>query len=203
MVVINHGTMLNNTMKMRTNVDNLHITASLNQLTWLSEITKQMSIKDSIFKKHLTSLKEGQKAPAFTTKDENGKTVSLSDFKGKKVVLYFYPKDDTSGCTAESCNLRDNYQSFLAKGYDVLGVSADDEKSHQKFIKKYSLPFRLLADTDHKLINAYDVWGKKMLFGKFYDGISRTTFVISEEGVIEKIITDVETGNHTAQILTA
>jgi len=154
-----------------------------------------------VFKKHMTSLQEGQKAPDFKTTDENGNTVCLSDFKGKKVVLYFYPKDDTAGCTTESCNLRDNYRVFQKQGYEVLGVSADDEKSHRKFIYKYSLPFRLLADTDHQLIKAYDVWGSKMLFGKFYDGIVRTTFVISEQGIIEKIITDVDTGNHTEQIL--
>jgi peroxiredoxin Q/BCP len=160
-----------------------------------------MSIKDMVFKKHLTGLKEGQKAPAFTTTDENGNVVSLSDFEGKKVVLYFYPKDDTSGCTAESCNLRDNYRTFQKQGYEILGVSADSEKSHRKFIYKYSLPFRLLADTDHKLVKAYDVWGTKMLFGRIYDGIVRTTFVISKDGTIEKIITDVNTEKHTEQIL--
>ena len=182
-------------------VNNLHISETIIKLSWFEQITERMSIKDMVFKKHLTSLKEGQKAPDFTTTDENGQPVTLADFKGKKIVLYFYPKDDTSGCTAQSCNLRDNYRSFQKNGYEVLGVSADDEKSHRKFIYKYSLPFRLLADVDHKLINAYDVWGKKMLFGKYYDGIVRTTFVVDEKGIIEKVITDVNTEGHTEQIL--
>lgn len=151
--------------------------------------------------KHTTKLKEGGKAPAFTSKDQEGKTISLSDFKGKKLVLYFYPKDNTSGCTAQSCNLRDNYNSFLNKGYAVVGVSVDDERSHQKFIKKYTLPFPLIADTDHQLVNAYDVWAWKSMFGVRYEGIVRTTFIISENGMIEKVITDVDTENHTQQIL--
>lgn len=161
-----------------------------------------MSLLKNITKnKHSTSLKEGDPAPDFNAKDQEGKTVSLRDFKGKKVVIYFYPKDDTSGCTAESCNLRDNYPALLKKGFAILGVSADDEKSHQKFIKKYSLPFPLIADTDKKVITDYDVWGEKTIFGRTIDGIIRTTFVISEEGKIEKIFKDVNTANHTEQIL--
>lgn len=160
-----------------------------------------MSIKDIVFKKHITRLKVGQVAPGFTAFDENGKSVSLIDFKGKKLVLFFYPKDDTPGCTSQSCNLRDNYRTFLKNGYEVVGVSADDQKSHRKFIYKYSLPFHLLADTDHQLINAYDVWGTKMLFGRVYDGIVRTTFIISEEGIVEKIIADVDTNTHAEQVL--
>lgn len=152
---------------------------------------------------HTTKLKEGDIAPTFSAKDQNGKTVSLKDFKGKKVVLYFYPKDDTPGCTAQSCNLRDNHSDLIKKGYEVIGVSADDEKSHQKFIKKYDLPFTLIADTDKKLINDYDVWGPKQFMGRKFEGINRTTFVISETGKIEKVFTKVETKNHTEQILEA
>ena len=151
--------------------------------------------------KHFTKLKEGEAAPDFEGKDENGNPIALKNYRGKKVILYFYPKDDTSGCTAQSCNLRDHYEALLAKGFVVLGVSADDERSHQKFIKKFSLPFPLIADTDKKIISDYDVWGEKTIFGKTMDGINRTTFVISENGRIEKIITKVDTGNHTAQIL--
>lgn len=149
----------------------------------------------------LTHLKTGDTAPEFTTKNEHGEPVSLKQFRGKKVVLYFYPKDDTPGCTKESCNLRDNYHYFLAKGYEVLGISADDEKSHRKFIAKYKLPFHLLSDPDHVVCEAYGVWQEKTLFLRNYMGIVRTTFVISEEGVIEKVITDVDTKNHSNQLL--
>ncbi|GAB3920350.1 thioredoxin-dependent thiol peroxidase [Larkinella terrae] len=147
------------------------------------------------------SLQIGDAAPEFETRDQNGNPVRLSDFKGKKVVLYFYPKDDTPGCTAEACNLRDNYNYLLKAGYEVLGVSVDDEKSHQKFIKKFNLPFALLADTDHKLVEAYDVWHEKSMFGKNYMGIVRTTFIIDENGIISDIITKVDNENHTEQIL--
>lgn len=161
-----------------------------------------MSLLQNIVKNnHVTRLKEGDMAPGFESKDENGDSVTLKNYRGKKIILYFYPKDDTPGCTAQSCNLRDNYEALLEKGFVVLGVSADDERSHQKFIKKHHLPFPLLADTDKKLINAYDVWGKKTIFGKTMDGINRTTFVISGEGKIEKIFTRVDTANHTDQIL--
>ncbi len=152
---------------------------------------------------HTISLKVGDKAPNFKGKDEKGNNISLKDFKGKKLVLYFYPKDDTPGCTAESCNLRDNYSDLLKKGYAVVGVSADDEKKHLKFIEKYELPFPLIADVEREVINAYGVWGKKKFMGKEYDGIFRTTFVIDEKGILEKIITDVIVKDHTQQILTS
>lgn len=147
------------------------------------------------------ALEVGQKAPAFTGKDQNGNTISLEDYKGKKLVLYFYPKDDTPGCTKESCNLRDNYNALLKQGYEVLGVSVDDEKSHQKFITKYDLPFNLVADTDQKIVSAFDVWKEKNMYGRKYMGTVRTTFVIDEEGTITEIIKKVDTDNHTAQIL--
>lgn len=150
---------------------------------------------------HETKLKAGDKAPVFKAKDENGNEVSLKDLKGKKVVLYFYPKDDTPGCTKEACNLRDNYSLLKRKGYVVLGVSPDSEKSHEKFKKKHKLPFTLLADPDHKLIKAYDVWGQKKFMGRVYDGLVRTTFVIDEKGIIEKVINKVKTADHTTQIL--
>ena len=146
-------------------------------------------------------LQVGDSAPVFSAKDQDGNEVKLSDYKGEKVILYFYPKDDTPGCTAQSCNLRDNYDVLLKRGYKVLGVSVDDEKSHRKFIKKYNLPFPLLADTDQKLVNAYGVWGEKKLFGRDYMGIIRTTFVIDENGVIEEVVQKVDTENHTDQIL--
>ena len=149
----------------------------------------------------MTTLKKGDKAPKFSAKDENGNIISLSDYKGKKLVLYFYPKDLTPGCTTESCNLRDNYKHMQKKGYDVLGVSADDEKKHQKFIEKHDLPFHLLADTDKKVIKDYGVWGPKKFMGREYDGIHRTTFVIDEKGMIEDVITKVKTKAHAEQIL--
>jgi peroxiredoxin Q/BCP len=149
----------------------------------------------------MTKLKVGDKAPEFTGIDQDGKNISLKDFKGRKLILYFYPKDDTTGCTAEACNLRDNYDDMLKKGYKILGVSADDEASHKKFIAKYVLPFPLLADKDKKIIGMYDVWGEKNLYGKISMGILRTTFIINENGIIEEIITKVDTKNHTQQIL--
>lgn len=151
--------------------------------------------------KHTTSLKVGDKAPEINSKDQNGSPVSLKDFKGKKVILFFYPKDNTPGCTAESCNLRDNYAVLQQKGFEVIGVSADSEASHQKFIQKYQLPYTLIADTDKKVINDYDVWGAKSFMGKNYKGLIRTTFIINEKGIIEKVITDVKTKDHAAQIL--
>lgn len=149
----------------------------------------------------MSELKEGQKAPEFTAADQDGNTISLGQFAGKKVVLYFYPKDDTPGCTAEACDFRDNYQGLKAKDIVVLGVSVDDEKSHQKFAAKHSLPFTLLADTDKKIVEAYGVWGEKNMYGKKYMGTNRTTFVIDENGVIAHIIKKVDTKNSTAQIL--
>lgn len=146
-------------------------------------------------------LKPGDPAPDFETRDQDGNPVRLSDFRGKKVVLYFYPKDDTPGCTAEACDLRDNYERFLAQGYAVLGVSVDDEKSHRKFMQKFNLPFPLLADTDHQLVNDYGVWGEKNLYGRTYMGTFRKTFIIDESGTIADVIEKVDTQNHTAQIL--
>ncbi len=148
----------------------------------------------------MSELKEGSKAPEFTAKDQNGNTITLSQFKGKIVILYFYPKDSTPGCTAEACDFRDNYQSLVAQGIEVLGVSVDDEKSHQKFITKYDLPFTLLADTDQKIVNSYGVWAEKNMYGKKYMGINRTTFIIDEEGNIAHIIKKVDTKNSTAQV---
>ena len=145
-------------------------------------------------------LKAGDQAPAFSAKDENGKEIILQDYSGKKLVLYFYPKDDTPGCTAQACNLRDSLPALQAAGYQVLGVSVDDEKSHQKFIKKFNLNFPLLADTDHKVVEAYGVWKEKSMYGKTYMGTVRTTFLIDEKGVIEKVISKVNTGDHAAQI---
>ncbi len=148
----------------------------------------------------MTTLKVGDKAPDFKGIDQNGSDISLDLFKGKKIVLYFYPKDNTPGCTAEACNLRDNYQDFLNKGYVVIGVSADDEKSHQKFASKYNLPFPLIADKEKKIIRDYGAWGEKKLYLKLYEGVIRMTFIISEEGRIEKIIEKVKTSDHTKQI---
>lgn len=149
----------------------------------------------------MSILNQGDKAPAFNSKDQNGNPVSLAQFIGKKVVLYFYPKDSTPGCTAEACDFRDNYQGLKAKGIEVLGVSIDDEKSHQKFINKYELPFTLLADTDHSIVEAYGVWGEKSMYGKKYMGTHRTTFIIDEQSNIAHIITKVDTKNPTAQVL--
>jgi thioredoxin-dependent peroxiredoxin len=148
----------------------------------------------------MIQLKEGMRAPGFEGIDQNGKNVKLSDFAGKKVVLYFYPKDNTPGCTAEACNLRDNYDSFLKKGFAVIGVSPDNEKSHKGFASKYSLPFPLIADTSKNILNAYGVWGEKKMYGRTFLGVIRTTFIIDEKGIIEKIVAKVDTGSHTEQI---
>jgi thioredoxin-dependent peroxiredoxin len=149
----------------------------------------------------MTSLKVGDTAPHFEAKDQEGNTIKLSDYSGKKLVLFFYPKASTPGCTAEACNLSDNYQTFISKGYDVLGVSADSAKRQQNFINKNELKFALLADEDKAVINAFGVWGPKKFMGKEYDGIHRTTFVIDENGLIEEVISKVKTKEHTAQIL--
>ncbi|MBF9252637.1 thioredoxin-dependent thiol peroxidase [Pontibacter sp. 172403-2] len=143
----------------------------------------------------------GDKAPDFSGKDQNDHTVKLSDYLGKKVILYFYPKDDTSGCTSQACNLRDNYSDLQKEGYEVIGVSIDSGKSHQKFISKYDLPFTLLADTDKQIVEQYGVWQEKSMYGRKYMGTMRYTFVIDEEGVIQDIITKVKTSEHTGQIL--
>lgn len=149
----------------------------------------------------MAKLKEGDKAPDFTATDQNGQKVSLSDFRGKNVILYFYPKDDTPGCTAEACSFRDNYQSLLSQGFQVIGVSTDDEKSHKKFETKYSLPFPLIADTDQKIVEAYGVWVEKNMYGKKYMGTARTTFIIDQTGVISNIIEKVDTKNSSQQVL--
>ena len=148
----------------------------------------------------MIQLKEGDKAPVFEGIDQDGNTVRLGDFSGKKLVLYFYPKDNTSGCTAEACNLRDNHEDLLKKGFAVVGVSPDSEKSHKGFAGKYSLPFPLIADTEKKILQAYGVWGEKKMYGRSYMGVLRTTFIIDEKGVIEKIISKVDTKGHTEQI---
>ena len=146
-------------------------------------------------------LKAGDIAPDFSVNDQNGIPVKLSDFKGKKVVLYFYPKDNTPGCTAESCNLRDNYQALQKAGYEILGVSKDSEKSHQKFIDKFELPFTLLADIEKDIHEKYGTWIEKSMYGRKYMGTARVTFLIDENGIIEEIIEKVQTKDHTAQIL--
>jgi len=146
-------------------------------------------------------LQIGDKAPDFTVNNQNGSPVKLSDFSGKKIVLFFYPKDQTPGCIAEACNLRDNYDRFLSLGYEVLGVSTDPEKSHVRFIEKQSLPFDLLADTEKVVHNLYGTWAEKKNYGRTYMGTVRTTFVIDENGVITDIIAKVKTKDHTAQIL--
>lgn len=143
----------------------------------------------------------GDKAPEIASKDQHGNPLNLSSFLGKKVILYFYPKDNTPGCTEQSCNLRDNEMALKAKGFEILGVSVDDEKSHQKFIEKFSLPFPLIADTDKKVVDDYGVWVEKSMYGKTYMGIARTTFVIDEAGIITNIINKVNTKDHTSQIL--
>ena len=149
----------------------------------------------------MSKLKEGDPAPAIEAVDQQGERITLEEYRGKKVVLYFYPKDNTPGCTAEACDLRDNYSRFISQGFEVIGVSADSEKSHQNFISKYELPFRLISDVDKKVLKDYDAWGEKKMYGKSYMGILRKTYIISEEGTIEKIIEKVDTKAHSKQIL--
>jgi peroxiredoxin Q/BCP len=149
----------------------------------------------------MITLKEGDKAPAFSGKDQNGKKISLSDYKGKKVVLYFYPEDDTPTCTVQACNLRDNYALLRKEGFEVIGVSPNDEKSHKKFETKFNLPFTLIADTSHAIIDKYGVWGEKQLFGHKFMGVHRTTFVIDEKGVIRKIFLRPKNKQHAEEII--
>jgi peroxiredoxin Q/BCP len=149
----------------------------------------------------MTHLKPGDAAPAFQSIDQNEAPVALSDFAGKKLVLYFYPKDDTPGCTAEACSFRDSYQELLDAGFAILGVSVDSPKAHQKFIAKYSLPFPLLSDGDKSVVTSYGVWGRKKFMGREYDGIHRVTFVIDGSGSVERVITDVDTKAAAQQIL--
>ena len=151
----------------------------------------------------MTHLTEGKKAPVFKGKDQNGKPVSLADYKGKKVVLYFYPEDDTPTCTVQACNLRDNFSLLKMNDFIVLGVSPDEEKKHKKFEAKYDLPFTLIADADHKIIDSYSVWGEKQMYGRTYMGLHRTTFLIDEKGVIRKIFLKPKSKQHTEEILKA
>jgi peroxiredoxin Q/BCP len=146
------------------------------------------------------SIQEGKKAPSFTAIDEHGEKIKLADFKGKKLALYFYPKDDTSTCTVQACNLRDGFKMLEKKGVVVIGVSPDDEKSHLKFITKHKLPFRIIADTDKKLVEKYGVWGEKQLYGNKYMGVFRTTFLIDENGVVVKVITKPKVKEHALEI---
>ncbi len=150
----------------------------------------------------MSTLKVGDKAPAIRSRDQNGEEVTLTAFKGKKIVLYFYPKDDTPGCTKEACSFRDNYAKLKKSGYVILGVSADSEKKHQKFIEKYELPFTLISDTEKEILKDYGVWGLKKFMGREYMGIFRKTFVIDEKGIIERIIDKVDTEEAATQILT-
>ena len=149
----------------------------------------------------MNTLKVGDKVADFTSKDQDGNAVSLSDYKGKKLIVFFYPKASTPGCTAEACNLRDNYKELQAQGYELLGVSADSAKRQSNFKTKYEFPFPLLADEDHTVLNIFGVWGTKKFMGKVYDGIHRKTFIINEEGVVTKVIDKVKTKDHAAQIL--
>jgi peroxiredoxin Q/BCP len=149
----------------------------------------------------MKQLKEGDKAPAFEGINQDGKTIRLSDLKGKKVILYFYPKDFTSGCTDEACSLRDNYAELAERGFEVIGVSPDNEKSHIKFKSKYELPYNLISDTEKNILKDYGAWGEKNMYGKIVQGVLRTTFIINEEGVIEKVFTKVNTKDHAQQIL--
>jgi len=148
----------------------------------------------------MPELKEGDLAPAIEAVDQSGEMITLKEYRGKKIVLYFYPKDNTPGCTAESCDLRDNYSQFLEKGFEVIGVSADSEKSHQNFISKYNLPFRLISDVDKKVLQDYNAWGEKNMYGKTYMGVLRKTYIIDEKGYVEKIIEKVKTKEHSRQI---
>ena len=149
----------------------------------------------------MTHLQEGDKAPAFTGKDQNGEKLSLSDFKGKKLVLYFYPEDDTPTCTVQACNLRDNYALLKKEGFTILGVSPDEEKKHKKFEAKYDLPFTLVADPEHTIIDKYGVWGEKILYGRKYMGLHRTTFLIDEKGIIRKIFLRPRNKQHAEEII--
>ena len=161
-------------------------------------------IYKKIFKEKIlinNMLIEGEKAPQFELKDQSGKLVKLSDYKGKDVVIYFYPKDDTPGCTAEACSIRDNYNQYIKKGIVVLGISPDDERKHTKFKEKYQLPFTLLADTEKKVLKAYGVWGKKKFMGREYEGVIRTTFLIDKEQKIKEVISKVECKTHGKDLL--
>ncbi len=148
----------------------------------------------------MTKIAEGMPAPLFEGRDQDGNVIKLSNYKGKKIILYFYPKDNTPGCTAEACSLRDNYEELLKKGFVVLGVSPDTEKSHKGFAEKFHLPFPLIADPDKKIMTAYGSYGEKMMYGRKVTGVIRTTFIIDEKGLIEKVIKKVDTKEHAPQI---
>ncbi len=150
----------------------------------------------------MNTLKAGDKAPEFAVKDQDGNLHKLLDYKGKKLVVFFYPRANTPGCTAEACSLRDHYSELKKKGYELLGVSEDSQKKQSNFKKKFNLPFPLLADTEHQLIDGFGVWGKKKFMGREFDGIHRTTFLLDEKGQVERVIDKVDTGNHAAQLLT-
>ena len=160
-----------------------------------------MAKKFPDFIPHLTKLKKGRLAPAFEASDQNGRKVTLENLKGRKTILFFYPKDDTPTCAKEACNFKTNYSKLKKMGFEVIGVSADTEQKHQKFREKYKLPFRLIADIEHQLINAFDVWGEKLFMGKILTSICRTTFVIDENGMIEKVISKVKSGEAAEQVL--
>ncbi len=149
----------------------------------------------------MKQLKEGDKAPAFEGINQDGNIIRLNDLKGKRVILYFYPKDDTPGCTAEACSLRDNHAELAERGFEVIGVSPDNEKSHIRFKSKYNLPYNLISDTGKKILKDYGAWGEKNMYGKIVEGVLRTTFIINEEGIIEKVFTKVDTKDHAQQIL--
>ena len=149
----------------------------------------------------MSTLKKGIKAPDFSGTDQTGARISLSSYRGKKVILYFYPKDDTPGCTAEACNLRDNFHDLRAKGFEVIGVSPDDQYAHEQFISKYDLPFTLISDPDKEILNAYNAWGTKSMYGRSFEGVLRKTYVLDEEGTILAVFNKVNTGDHSRQIL--
>jgi endonuclease-3 len=192
-------TMMKKPDPVKTEVLNIKAASKKKAVVKKAEVNKKSATTE--FVAHSTSLKAGDKAPEFSAKDQNGKTISLKDLKGKNVVLYFYPKDNTPTCTLEACSLRDEHKFLSKKNFVVLGVSADDEKMHLKFSTKYDLPFSLLADTDMKIIKEYDVWGTKRFMGRIYDGIIRTTFIINEKGIISHVITDVKSKEHGKQIM--
>jgi peroxiredoxin Q/BCP len=185
-------------------VKNIFFIIAISMITGISCMQAQNQTEEnkSLNEENMTLLKVGDTAPDFTAKNQNGKEIKLSVFKGKKVILYFYPKDDTPGCTAEACNLRDNYDDLIKKGFEVIGVSPDGEQSHGKFITKYNLQFNLVADTSKTILKQYGAWGMKKMYGKDYEGVLRTTYIIDEKGIIIKVIEKVDTGNHTNQILT-
>ena len=175
---------------------------SLRSLTQIFVTLQEETINDRLTKQ-ICDMNIGDKAPELLGRDQDGREIKMSDFRGRKLVLYFYPKDSTPGCTNEACNLRDNYERMLSKGYAVVGVSVQDERSHKKFIEKYSLPFPLIADTEHTLVEAFGVWGEKKMAGRTYMGTFRTTFVINEEGVVEEVFgpKQIKVKEHAAQIL--